>query len=90
MAAVAVGDISLEAIGDFWRQKDFISPRSQLKGLNYSFDGYINNFIVELVDDKLQLQAKMYRSQCKRDKPHIVAITVWCYSIFMNHSAQHC
>jgi len=36
-------------------------------------------------------QAKMYRSQCKSDKPHIVAITIiWCYSIYMNHSAQHC
>jgi len=36
------------------------------------------------------MKAKMYRSQCKRDNPHIVAITVWCYSIYMNHSAQHC
>jgi len=25
MAAVTVGDISQEAIGDFWRQKDYIS-----------------------------------------------------------------
>jgi len=32
----------------------------------------------------------IYRSQCKRDIPHIVAIIVWCYSIYMNHSAQHC
>jgi len=42
-------------------------------------EGFINNFIVEKVDEKLLLQAEMYRSQCKRDKPHIVAITVWCY-----------
>jgi len=27
-------------------------------------EGYINNFIVEKVDENLQLQAKMYRSQC--------------------------
>jgi len=68
-----IGDISQEAIGDFWRQKDYISSRSHLKGLNYALEGYIDNFIVEKVDEMLQLQAKMYRSQCK---PHIVALTV--------------
>jgi len=52
---------------------------------------YINNFTVEKVNEKLQqLQAKMYRSQCKRDKLHIITITVWCYSFYMNHSAQYC
>jgi len=50
MAAVTVGDISQEAIGDFWRQKDYISSRSHIKGLNYALEGYINNFIVENVD----------------------------------------
>ena len=29
-------------------------------------EGYINNFIVEKVDEKLQLQTKIYRSQCTR------------------------
>jgi len=90
LAAVTVGDISQEANGDFWRQKDNIPYRSHLKDLNYALEGYINNFIVEKVDEKLHLLAKMYRSQCKGDKPHIVAITVWCHSINMNHSAQHC
>jgi len=36
MAAVTVVDIS-QAIGDFWRQKDYISSRSHLKGLKASF-----------------------------------------------------
>jgi len=62
MAAVTVGDISQEAIGDFWRQKDLISSRSHLKGLIYALEGYINNFIVEKVDEKLQVLTKMYRS----------------------------
>jgi len=53
MAAFTVGDISQEAIGDFWRQKDYISSQSHLKGLNYALEGYINNFIVEKVDEKL-------------------------------------
>ena len=66
MAAVTVGDISQEAIDDFWRQKDYISSRSHQKGLNCALEGYINNFIVEKVDEKLQLQTKIYRSQCKR------------------------
>jgi len=36
MAAVTVVDIS-QAIGDFWRQKDYISSRSHLKGPKGSF-----------------------------------------------------
>ena len=64
MAAVTVGDISQEAIDDFWRQKYYISSRSHQKGLNYALEGYFNNFIVEKVD-KLQLQTKIYSSQCK-------------------------
>ena len=76
MAGVTVGDISQEAIDDFWRQKDQISSRSHQKGLNYALEGYINLFNVEKVDKKLQLQAKMFRSQCKRDKPHLDAITI--------------
>jgi len=35
MAAVTVGDISQEAIDDFERQKDYISSRSNIKGLNW-------------------------------------------------------
>ena len=58
MASVTVGDISQEAIDNFWRQKDYISSRSHQKGLNYALEGYINNFIVEKVDEKLQLQQK--------------------------------
>jgi len=54
-----VRDISQEAIGDFWRQKDYISSHSHLKGINYALEGYINNFTAEKVDEKLQLQAKM-------------------------------
>ena len=86
MAAVTVGDISQEAINYFWRQKDYVSSQSHQKGLNYVLEGYINNFIVEKVDEKLQLQAKMYWSQCKRDKPHIVAITISDNKI----EDQHC
>jgi len=59
IAAVTVGDLSQEAIGDFWRQEYYISSRSDLKGLNGALEGYINHFIVEKVTKKLQLQAKM-------------------------------
>jgi len=55
MAAVTVGDISEEEIGDFRRQKDYIPSRNHQKGLNYALGGYINNFIVEKFDEKLQL-----------------------------------
>jgi len=41
MAAVTVGDISQEAIGDFWRWNDYISSGSHLKGLNYALEGNI-------------------------------------------------
>jgi len=42
------------------------SSQSQLNGINNALEGYINNFNIT--------PGKMYRSQCKRDKPHLVAI----------------
>jgi len=58
MTGVTVRDISQEAIADFWRQNDYISSQSHLKGLNWrvalealdnALESYINNFIVEKV-----------------------------------------
>ncbi|MDF4995571.1 hypothetical protein P3574_24750, partial [Vibrio parahaemolyticus] len=64
MAGVTVHGISQEAIDDFWGHNDQMSLRSNQKGLNYALEGYIHHFIVEKVDEKLKLQAKIYRSQC--------------------------
>lgn len=66
MAGVTVGDILQEAIKDIYTERSHTLSRSQQKGLNYALEGYIHRFIVEMVDKKLQLQAKIYRSQCKR------------------------
>ena len=65
MAGITVKDVSQDAIDYFWAQNDFLSSRSQQKGLNYALEGYVNHFIVEKVDKKLNLQAKVHRSQCK-------------------------
>ncbi|KAK0132332.1 hypothetical protein N1851_032809 [Merluccius polli] len=86
MAAVTVADISQEAIDEFWSQTEQISSRSHQKGLSYSMEGYVNDVIVETFGIKLQLQAKVYRSQCKREKPHLVAITIADNKI----ADQHC
>ncbi|MDF4294915.1 hypothetical protein P3465_23660, partial [Vibrio parahaemolyticus] len=63
----AIHSISQEAIDVFWEHNDQMSLRSNQKGLNYALEGYIHHFIVEKVDEKLKLQAKIYRSQC----PHL-------------------
>ncbi|KAK0143487.1 hypothetical protein N1851_018399 [Merluccius polli] len=86
MAAVTVADISQEAIDEFWSQTEQISSRSHQKGLSYSMEGYVNDVVVETFGMKLQLQAKVYRSQCKREKPHLVAITIADNKI----ADQHC
>lgn len=86
MAGVTVGYISQKATDAFWREKDKISSRSRQKGLHYALEGYINNFTVEKVDEKFILQAKIYRSQLKREKPHLVYITI----LDNNIKDQHC
>lgn len=40
MAGVTGGDISLEAIDDFWKQKDHISFRGHQKNLKYALKGF--------------------------------------------------
>ena len=86
MAAVIAGETPQEAIDDFWRKKDKISSRSVQKGLSYAMEGYINNFVIEKSEQKLQREAGIYRSQCKCDEPHLVAITISDNKI----EDQHC
>ena len=37
-------------------------------------EGYVQNFKVDMVDDKLKLKARIYRSQCKKEKLHLTDI----------------
>ena len=76
MAGVTVHDISQEAADDFWGHNDQMSLRSNQKGLNYTLEGYIHHFIVEKVDEKLKLQANIYRSQCYACEAHLVGVTI--------------
>lgn len=57
---VTVGHISQDANDDFRRQRARISCRSHQRSLNYTLEGHINNFIIEKVDKKLQLQEKVH------------------------------
>ena len=76
MAAISVKTISQEALDNFWRQKNLISSRSLQKGLHYAMEGYVYNLKLDMVDNKLKFEAKMYRSLCKREKPHLTVITI--------------
>ena len=76
MAAISVKMISQESLGNFCRQKDLISSRSLQKGLHYAMEGYVRNVKLDMMDDKLKLEARIYRSQCKREKPHLTVITI--------------
>lgn len=88
MAAISVYDLSQEAINSFWRQKKMISTRSHQKGLHYAMEAYVQNVNVVMVSDKrnVTLEARVYRSQCKREKPHSTVITF----AENNIEDQHC
>ena len=76
MAAISVKTISQEALGNFWRQRNLISSRSLQKGLHYAMEEYVYNLKLDMVDNKLKFEAKMYRSLCKREKHHLTVITI--------------
>ena len=86
MAAISVKIISQEALGNFWRQKDLISSRSLQKGLHYAMEGYVQNVKLDMMDDKLKLEARIYRIYSKREKPHLTVITIADNNI----PYQHC
>ena len=86
MAGISVKTISQEALDDFWIQNDLISSRIIQKGLHYAMEGYVQNFKLDMVDDQLKLEARIYRSQCKREKPHLTLITIADNNI----QDQHC
>ncbi len=48
----------------FWSQKDHLSSRSIQMGLKYAVEGYIKDFKINLVGNKINLEARVYRSQC--------------------------
>ena len=58
----------------FWEPKIQMSVRSHHEDQDKALEGYINHFIVNNIANNLneKLQAKMYSSHCKRDKPHLV------------------
>jgi len=45
-------------------------------GLKYAMEAYINDFKINLVDNKINLEARVYRSQYKREKPHVAVVTI--------------
>ena len=63
--------ISQEALGNFWRQKDLISYRSLQKGLHYAMEGYVQNVKLDMMDDKLKLEARIYRLHNTRGRIRI-------------------
>src|SRR4029434_1702601 len=62
MADISVKIISQEALGNFWRQKDLILSRSLQKGLHYAMEGYVQNVKLDMMDDKLKLEARIYHN----------------------------
>jgi len=48
--------------------------------------GYVQNVKLDMMGDKLKLEARIYRSQCKKEKPHLTVITIADNNI----PYQHC
>ena len=49
-------------------------------------EGCVQNVKLDMMDDKLKLEARIYKSQCKRVKPHLTVITIADNNI----PYQHC
>ncbi len=86
MTDVSVKTLSQDVFDKFWSQKDHLSSRSIQMGLKYAVEGYIKDFKINLVGNKINLEARVYRSQCKREKPHVMVVTIADDSI----QDQHC
>ncbi|KAK0151329.1 hypothetical protein N1851_007528 [Merluccius polli] len=56
----------------FWSKSTDISSRARQKGLQYAVEGYINNITISKDGNITKIEAKVYRSQSKNDKPHDV------------------
>ena len=39
-------------------------------------EGYVQNVKLDMMDDKLKLEARIYRIYSKREKPHLTVITI--------------
>ncbi|KAK0151419.1 hypothetical protein N1851_007284 [Merluccius polli] len=55
-----------------WSKSTDISSRARQKGLQYAVEGYINNITISKDGNITKIEAKVYRSQSKNDKPHDV------------------
>ncbi len=53
-------------------------------GLKYAMEEYIKDFKINIVG--VNLEARVYRSQCKREKPHVTFVTIAVEKI----PDQHC
>ncbi len=43
-------------------------------GLKYAMEGYIYDFKINIVG--INLEVRVYRSQCKREKSHVTVVTI--------------
>ncbi len=68
MTAVSVKPLSQDVFDKFWTQKDLFSSSSIQVGLKYVMEGFIKDFKINMVGNKINLEARVYRSQCKREK----------------------
>ncbi len=69
MTAVSVKTLSLYLFDIFLTQRTTIYVV-----LKYAIEGYIKYFKINIVG--INLEARVYRSQCKREKSHITEVTI--------------
>lgn len=67
MKMPAVPDVIID---DFFSKSSSISQKAQQQGLQYALEEYVHNILVS--DNKIE--AKVYRSQKKHEKPHLLVI----------------
>ncbi len=75
LAAISVREISKDAILNFGGQRGLFDPEAIKMVFSILQRGYIQNLKVDMVGDKIKLEARVYRTQRKREKPHLVVIT---------------
>ena len=63
-------DVPTKLIKDFLKNTTKISQKSHQKGLQYALEKYVHDIKVS----SNKIEAKVYRSQRKREKPHLVIV----------------
>ncbi|KAG5283867.1 hypothetical protein AALO_G00020410 [Alosa alosa] len=78
-----------ELLSNFYKAANKVSDRSRQKGLQYAFEGYIQDIQVKRKEQQgIQIEAKAYRSQSKNEPPHILLIETEAGTD--NIKEQHC